>query len=43
MSMEVNEMRRRAHLVVRIVTPDMNVIDFVEMCGSEQAAAGVSS
>jgi hypothetical protein len=43
MGMEVNEMRRRTHLVVRIVTPERNVIDFVEMCGSEQAAAGVSS
>ena len=43
MGMEVNEMRRSTHLIVRIVTPERNVIDFVEMCGSEQAAAGVSS
>ena len=41
--MEVNELRRRAHLVVRIITHERNVIDFVEMCGSEQAAAVVSS
>ena len=43
MSIEVNELRRRAHLVVRIITHERNVIDFVEMCGSEQAAAVVSS
>ena len=43
MGMEVYDMRRRTHLVVRIVTPEKNVIDFVETCGSEQAAAGVSS
>lgn len=42
LKIEPNEMSKKSHLVVRLILPDRNILDFVEMCGSEQAASTVT-